>query len=94
MHTQGDTLSLSLQELGGISKNQSHEIIVDFSLCRDAICCSSKSLGFTDQSHKTAPRLERMRAALMSESHVRESGQATQRPRHGILDGDRFLPFE
>jgi hypothetical protein len=88
---RGDNLELFLRGLDDSQGDTGHGIIVDFSLCRDAICCSSGHFGFTDNSHRTAPRVERMRASLLSEARARS---AAQQPQHGILTPQDFHVFK
>jgi hypothetical protein len=94
MTVRGDNLALFLHGLHNSQGDGRHEIIIDFALCRDALCCSSGELGFTDNSHKTAPRVERMRAALLSEARARVAQQQNQQSRHGVYIRENFHAFK
>ena len=91
---RGDNLELFLHGLDNSQGTTRHGIIVDFSLCRDALCCSSGHLGFTNNSHRTAPRVERIRASLLSEARGAAASQQLQQPKHGIRTLNDFHVFK
>lgn len=58
----GDSIILGLSEQG----IEVSEILLDFSLLRDALVCTADDVGVSDVSSVNAPRLERLRAARLT----------------------------
>jgi hypothetical protein len=95
LNVQGDNLTLSLMPgLGGAGDSTFNDVIIDFALCRDVMCCASGAAGFTNRSHATAPRVERMRAALLSSRNMQLAMKTGQNSRAGIFVAGDFFPFQ
>jgi hypothetical protein len=68
-------------------------LILDFDLCREAMVFSGQG-GFTERSHLAAPRIERVRAALLSEAVISNmSEQPGQRPELLAVKGKTRCPL-
>lgn len=61
---EGDSIILILLEQG----QEVAEILLDFSLLRDALVCTADDVGVSDVSNVNAPRLERLRASRLAPS--------------------------
>lgn len=66
---RGDSVILVLSEHG----KEIAEVLLDFSLLRDALVCTVQDVGVSDLSHVNAPRLERLRASRLAPSMLAES---------------------
>lgn len=68
-------------------------LVLDFDLCREALVFSGQG-GFTERSHLAAPRIERVRAALLSEAVTsRMQASAGQSPELVAVKGDVRQPI-
>jgi len=89
LRANGDSLLLELKDNSG-SVLSSRPI--DYQLCREAWACRGGRQGFTEQSDKSLPRLERLRASFLSNNH--NSRQGAIKPMACVFVGSETKEIE
>jgi len=77
---QGDHVIIAINN----QNNPVAKVPLDFPLCREILVNSNPEPGFTELSHLASPRIERVRAAMLTDNYVKASDEQGMR-RHDLV---------